>query len=126
MSKFIAIDCGTTTTRFYLVVEKVIIQTIVKPVGITKSIDNKILLKNTIKEGICQLLFENNICELIPMPVRKAEKIYLDCNIAQLKGRKSIVALDKQRNELWRKDVKIVDGKLEIAIEGKIFSYKIQ
>ena len=72
------------------------------------------------------LLFENNICELIPMPVRKAEKIYLDCNIAQLKGRKSIVALDKQRNELWRKDVKIVDGKLEIAIDGKIFSYKIQ
>lgn len=63
MSRFIAIDSGTTTTRIYLVVEKVIIQTIVKPVGITKSIDNKSLLKNTIKEGICQLLFENTIAE---------------------------------------------------------------
>ena len=76
--------------------------------------------------GNYALLFENNACELIPLPVRKNEKVYLNSNIPQLRGSTTIVALDKQRKELWKKEINAVDGVFEITVDGKAFSYKIQ
>jgi 2-dehydro-3-deoxygalactonokinase len=61
MSNYITVDGGTTNTRICLVVNGNIVDTIKYNVGAGKSVDNKNILKNTIKEGISEILKRNNI-----------------------------------------------------------------
>lgn len=61
MSNYITVDGGTTNTRICLVVNGKIVDTIKYNVGAGKSIDNNNILKNTIKEGILEILKRNNM-----------------------------------------------------------------
>lgn len=61
MINYIAIDGGTTNTRISLVVNGNIVDTIKYNVGAGKSINNKNILKSTIKDGIDKILRRNNM-----------------------------------------------------------------
>ena len=61
MSNYITVDGGTTNTRISLVVNGNIVDTIKYNVGAGKSIENKNILKNTIREGISEILKRNNM-----------------------------------------------------------------
>lgn len=61
MSNYITVDGGTTNTRVCLAVDGNIVDTIKYNVGAGKSIDNKNILKSTIKEGISEILKRNNM-----------------------------------------------------------------
>lgn len=61
MSNYITVDGGTTNTRVCLAVDGNIVDMIKYNVGAGKSIDNKNILKSTIKEGISEILKRNNM-----------------------------------------------------------------
>ena len=63
MSDYITIDGGTTNTRISLVSDRKVIDTMKCNVGARKSIDNKTLLIETIKNGIHELLQKNQFSE---------------------------------------------------------------
>ncbi len=56
MSTYLTIDSGTTNTRICLVRDRVVVDTAKYPVGAGKSMENRTLLKETIKRGIDDLL----------------------------------------------------------------------
>ena len=61
MSNYITVDGGTTNTRISLVVNGNIVDTVKYNVGVGKSIENKNILKSTIKDGIDKILRKNNM-----------------------------------------------------------------
>lgn len=63
MSNYITVDSGTTNTRISLVRDLKVIDTLKFNVGAKNGIDNKTLLRNTIRTGIKQMLTKNNISE---------------------------------------------------------------
>lgn len=63
MANYIAIDGGTTNTRISLVADYKIIQTLTFNVGAAKGIDNKNILKETVKKGIADILKSNSLSE---------------------------------------------------------------
>lgn len=60
MSNYIAIDGGTTNTRISLVTDNKIVDVIKFNVGAGKGIENKNILRDTIKSGIDEILKKNN------------------------------------------------------------------
>lgn len=70
MADYITIDGGTTNTRLRLVRDGQILDTLRYPVGARAGIDNKTLLRETIKGGITELLSrhslgEKDICRIL-------------------------------------------------------------
>ena len=63
MADYITIDGGTTNTRISLCSGFRVIETLAFNVGAKKSIDNKAILKDTIKNGIAEILKKNDYCE---------------------------------------------------------------
>jgi len=63
LADYIAIDSGTTNTRISLVVDYKVIDTMTFNVGAKKGIDNKEILKDTLKSGIKDILMQNNLSE---------------------------------------------------------------
>lgn len=61
MSNYIAIDGGTTNTRISLVVNNKIVDTRKYNVGAGKGIENKNILRDTIRDGIAEVLRRNNM-----------------------------------------------------------------
>ncbi len=61
MACYICIDGGTTNTRLSLVIDSKVVDTVKYSIGAGASIDNKDILKNTVKNGIEQLLANNKI-----------------------------------------------------------------
>lgn len=61
MPNYIAIDGGTTNTRIKLVCDNTIIDTLRYTVGAEKNIENKNILKETLKTGIAQILRKNGM-----------------------------------------------------------------
>lgn len=61
MSNYIAVDGGTTNTRISLIIDNKITDTIKYSIGAGKGIENKNLLKDTIKDGIKEILKRNNV-----------------------------------------------------------------
>lgn len=61
MPNYIAIDGGTTNTRINLVCNNIIIDTLKYNIGAGKNIENKNILKETLKNGIAQILNKNNM-----------------------------------------------------------------
>ena len=61
MSNYITIDGGTTNTRISLVINGNIVDTVKYNVGVGKSLENKNILKSTIKDGIDKILSKNNM-----------------------------------------------------------------
>ncbi len=63
MSFYISIDSGTTNTRIALIKDNKILKTLKYNVGASKGIGDNSLLKNALKEGIDNLLKENELTE---------------------------------------------------------------
>ena len=63
MTNYITIDGGTTNTRINLVSDFVIKDTLKFNIGAAAGLENKELLKNTIKAGIAEILKKNNLQE---------------------------------------------------------------
>lgn len=63
MPDYITIDGGTTNTRISLIVNNRVVDTLKYSVGAKNGIENSKILKNTIKQGIADLLNENNLTE---------------------------------------------------------------
>lgn len=61
MSNYITIDGGTTNTRISLVLNGEIIDTVTYSIGAGNGIDNKSILKDTIRDGISEMLSRNDI-----------------------------------------------------------------
>ena len=61
MANYICIDGGTTNTRVNLVCERKLIDSMKFNVGARSGIDNKSLLRTTIRDGIAQLLSRNSM-----------------------------------------------------------------
>ena len=59
MADYITIDGGTTNTRISLVSQNCVLDTVKFNIGARKSIDNNKLLRETIKNGIAELLEKN-------------------------------------------------------------------
>ena len=69
------------------------------------------------------MIFENNAVEIIPVPFTKAETITIDLTKIPVKTGSTLVLLDKDRKEISR--TAISSKTLQIAVDGKAFSYKI-
>ena len=63
MANYITIDGGTTNTRISLVVDKKIVDTLKFNVGAKAGIDDELLLRKTVKNGITTILSKNNMIE---------------------------------------------------------------
>lgn len=63
MANYITVDGGTTNTRISLVKDLEIMDTMKFGVGARSGIDNKTLLRETLKTGITELLERNNMTE---------------------------------------------------------------
>ena len=63
MANYICIDGGTTNTRINLVRDKVVVDTMKFNVGARSGIDNKDLLRNTVRDGIAEILKRNQLTE---------------------------------------------------------------
>jgi len=63
LADYITIDSGTTNTRISLVVDYKVIDTMAFNVGAKKGIDNKGILRETLKNGIKEILAKNNFGE---------------------------------------------------------------
>lgn len=61
MSNYITIDSGTTNTRISLVLDYAVVDTLKFHVGARQSIENKTVLKDTIRKGIIEILSKNTI-----------------------------------------------------------------
>lgn len=61
MTNYIAVDGGTTNTRISLIRDNNITDTVKYSVGAGKGIENKNLLRDTIKVGIAEILEKNNM-----------------------------------------------------------------
>ena len=61
MANYICIDGGTTNTRINLVCDKKVVDSMKFNVGARSSIDNKALYRNTIRDGVSEILERNNM-----------------------------------------------------------------
>ena len=61
MANYICIDGGTTNTRINLVREYKLVDSVKFNVGARSGIDNKTLLRTTVRDGIVELLARNNM-----------------------------------------------------------------
>ncbi|MBE6368718.1 MAG: LamG domain-containing protein [Lentisphaerae bacterium] len=73
------------------------------------------------------ILFEDKgkKLEVIPAPFVKAEKITVDLSCLPLKQATAIIGLDENRKEVFRRELPQECKKLELNIDGKVFSYMI-
>lgn len=63
MKNYLAVDCGTTNTRIYLIRGNSVCDTIKFNVGAGKCLNDKSLLEDTIKTGIVEILDKNGLAE---------------------------------------------------------------
>lgn len=63
MANYITIDGGTTNTRISIVKDLKVVDTLKFNVGARMGIEDKKLLKETVKQGIYNILSKNNMCE---------------------------------------------------------------
>lgn len=63
MKNYLAVDCGTTNTRIYLIRGNSVLDILKYNVGAGKCVNDKSILENVIKSGIAEILDRNGLAE---------------------------------------------------------------